>query len=915
MSESLPGERDRQPIQEPLPGQIPSEPDPEDSVPADLGTGELLPAPQPEEEPAAEPARPALVDLTLADVLGLGLRAPLATWKAFWDALDAPVEETDQAVPIPMPGLRRTREGAAGEAEAGASHPEGLRGALFQMDRPRVASFLLLFLGLILALLGSSILVSGTNRMEARELSLGAPWLLLGVALWLAAASIIYCDDVVAWWQRRRKRAEVEPETSFPETLSPETLSPETLSPETPTSQVEIPAVAELEPDEAAPGRLARLYGWAEVHAPRLGLAALGLLLCLAAYAFNGGNLFNTFGVFVWLVSIVVWLVVLTPPDFDLVAWVQARRMAWAGFFRNGIRLHLSGTALALILIMLVAGVFRFARFDAVPPEMTSDHVEKLLDAQRVLDGTTQIFFPNNGGREPVQMYLVALFSQISGLGLTFATLTWVSVIEGLITIPLLWWMGRELIGEREPELGNTVGLILAALVAVSYWHVALSRLALRIVLTPLVMTLLMVYLARAMRHNRRSDFLKTGVVLGVGVYCYQAVRMMPVVVALGILLAIIFVARSWADRRRYLVNFAALVVIAVVIFVPLGRFMLDYPNLFWMRTAGRLFGDDVITETDEVTGELVQRDATLEDRLTAFSANLPLLGNNVRNALLMFNWKGDVAWINGAPNRPAMDWISGSLLVLGVAAWGVRLFRRRDVVDWLILPAIFIMLLPSALSIAFPVENPSATRTSGSLPLAYFLAAYGLAFFLQRFEALFQVRAGRLVSVGLCGLLVGGAFVANSRLYFGEYVERYTLAAQPYNLTGRVLRGFAESNGSYGNAFMIASAYWFDHRAIGIEAGRIDWPNGLVVLNDLAQKIADNAGTEYAFDPDRAVLFFYSKADTGSQQTLLSWFPEASIVLQQTPDGLKDFYTLIAPPPGAAWVDDFLAANLVTVD
>ena len=242
--------------------------------------------------------------------------------------------------------------------------------------------------------------------------------------------------------------------------------------------------------------------------------------------------------------------------------------------------------------------------------------------------------------------------------------------------------------------------------------------------------------------------------------------------VTVGVLLAVIFRARTWAARRRYAANYVALVLIAVAVFVPLGRFMIDSPNLFWMRTAGRLFGDDVITETDPVTQQLVERDATVQDRINAFAANLPVLGNNVRNALLMFNWKGDVAWINGAPNEPAMDWISGALLVLGLAAWGIHLFRRGDVVDWLVLPAIFIMLLPSALSIAFPVENPSATRTSGSLPLAYFVAAYGLAWLLLRFERTFQERGARAVSVAFCGLLVLGAYGANSSRYFGEYVE-----------------------------------------------------------------------------------------------------------------------------------------------
>ena len=165
---------------------------------------------------------------------------------------------------------------------------------------------------------------------------------------------------------------------------------------------------------------------------------------------------------------------------------------------------------------------------------MTSDHVEMLLDAQRVLDGNTQVFFPNNGGREPLHMYLMALLSLVPGLGMDFTTLKLLTALEGIITLPILWWMGRELVGRESPKLGNTVGLILALLVAVSHWHVALSRLALRIALTPPITAVILVYLARGMRFNRRDDWLKAGLALGAGLYMYQAVRMLPVVIIAG---------------------------------------------------------------------------------------------------------------------------------------------------------------------------------------------------------------------------------------------------------------------------------------------------------------------------------------------------------------------------------------------
>ncbi len=842
----------------------------------------------------------AFADLTLWDVLALGVRAPRATWRAFWATI------RDEEIPSPVMGMPSTPspEGVPSPervlAEESLAGAPSLSGRLRQ--RGAVIPFGLQVVGALLALIGSVIMTSGANRTEARELQTGGPFLLAGFLLWLAAAAVAYRDDLASWrrrwWQRLSRRGagtgDARDESSPPE------HPVETLAEAAPLTDQTVPISQEAR-------RPFSLAGTAAPHLSRLALAGLGLVLCLAAYAFNGGNTFTGFGVFVWISSIIVWLAVLTPPDFDLVAWTQARREQWARVFRREVSFRLSWTAVALIAIMLVAAYFRVADFAGVPPEMTSDHVEKLLDAQRVLDGTHQIFFPNNGGREGFQMYLVAIFSRLTGLGMQFATLKWVSVLEGLLTIPILWWMGRELIGEDQPELGNAVGLILAALVAVSYWHVALSRLALRIVLTPLIMALVMVYLARGMRHNRRADFLKAGVALGVGVYCYQAVRIIPLVIVLGVALVFLFRAKHWADRRRYLTNLAALALVAAVIFVPLGRFMIESPNLFWMRTQGRILGDDVITEADPETGQLVEREATLQDRLDALNKNLPVLGRNIRNALLMFNWKGDVAWINGAPNQPAMDVVTGSLLILGLAAWLVRMFRRRDVVDWLILPGIFIMLLPSALSIAFPVENPSATRTSGSLPLVYLIAAYGLGTLLAQLERAFRGRRARAVSVAVAVAMVWVAFGYNSSLYFGEYVARYRIAAQPYTVAGRILRGFAESDGAYGNAFMVAYPYWFDHRAVGIEGGRIDWPNGLLSIHDLPQHIRDHLSTAYAFDPDREVLFFYNRADEETPQVLRDWFPNGSSILQRTDLDVKDFYTFTAPPPGGDWLVSFL--------
>ena len=635
-------------------------------------------------------------------------------------------------------------------------------------------------------------------------------------------------------------------------------------------------------------------------------LVAVGVVTSALAWSLNADNQFTGAGFIAWVASIAAWAFALASPD-----WSVGR--AWAGTRANLRRFSLRGnwTLPALIAIIVLGGIFRLQNLDRTPPEMTSDHVEKLLDSQRVANGEFNVFFANNGGREPTQMYLMALLTQLPGVDMDFTALKLLSALEGLLLLPLIFWLGREIVGREDRRLGNLVGLAASALVAASYWHTALSRLGLRIVLTTLVATALLVFLSRAMRWNRRADYLKAGLVLGFGLYMYQAVRMLPVVVIVGVGLAFLFRARTMRERGRYLMNLGALVLLSAVIFVPMFRYTYEHPEEFWRRTTGRLMGDDIIETTDE-QGNIVRREASLTERVEAFGANVPILMSNVRNALLMFNWKGDVAWINGAPNQPEMDPLSGALLVVGLAAWAALALRRRDTVYWLVPLMLFIMLLPSALSVAYPIENPSATRTSGALPEAYLIAALPLALVGRSLVRLLGRRAGTLLAVGLIGVVAVGSYVANADTYFVDYHDSYLISSLPYSEVGSVLRAFAEGDGSYGNAFMIAYPYWWDHRALGIEGGVIDWPNGIISIDQTPDFLFGAAGrqTAYRLDPDKPLLFFLSPEDDLSLTQLQRWFPDGTAEDRQSyqPEDTYRLYTV--PPLGTTGLLEWFARS-----
>jgi hypothetical protein len=774
----------------------------------------------------AQETKLSVENLTLAQVVDRFFRDPGATLRMVVEVTQAPAMPIQAAGEIVHPSIAITE--LLEESPAVVERPEPAAiAAREDISRRREAIMLGLRLWAVLVtLLGSIILAS--RRTEAEGLVVGLPYLIVGFAVWIG--SEVYRDwpSLSAWWQGRREQRD--------------------------TSEVKVKMP----------------YG--ETSLLRFGVfAAAGAICTYQTWDYTSDNKFTDAAFYFWIVSIFCWVAAFAPSDWGISSIIVSIRDRV-----RGVRIRGNRTLLALVAIILLGGFFRFANLYGVPPEMTSDHVEKLLDSQRVLEGTHQIFFPNNGGREPFQMYAMALVSRLPGLGMDFFTLKFLSVLEGLITIPILWWMGREIIGEDESVLGNIVGLVLAGLVAASYWHTALSRLALRIVLTPLVAGLLIIFLSRALRYNRRGDFIKAGLVLGFGLYAYQAVRMLPIVVVVGVVLALLFKARSLQTASRYLFNLAVLVVIVLVIFVPLLHFWVQYPDDFWRRTSGRLLGDALIQTTNE-RGELVEREPTPEERTAAFQQNMSTLFQNIRNALLMYNWKGDVAWINGAPNRPAMDMLTGTLLIVGLAAWLGRMFRRRDPADWLIPAMLFIMLLPSALSIAYPMENPSATRTSGSLPEAYLLAALPLALIMRALMRLKSGAVGMGLATGLASVVIVGAFTFNAGLYFTEFADSYRTSSLPYREAGQRVRGFAESDGSYGNAFMIGYPYWWDHRAIGLAAGLVDWPNGIVSSDDIPRflnEASQRAPSDYPLDPDKDILFFYATPDVETQRRLQEWFP-----------------------------------------
>ena len=673
------------------------------------------------------------------------------------------------------------------------------------------------------------------------------------------------------------------------------------------------------------------IFGWIEYYAFSLALIPVAVLMSYLGYARNvstnpegeiTGIVFTTFGFTMWALAIAMWYIIFVI-DFNRLYHIIVNQ-EWQDWKMPV--MHWQWTHLVLIGILLLGGYFRLNQLDEIPPEMTSDHIEKLIDAVKVNNGVYAVFFENNGGREAFQMYTVAVIAERLDVGFNFRALKYATIIEGMLSILISFWVVKAVIGRENKEqerLGNWMGLLTAAFLAMSYWHVMLSRLGLRIVLTPLTVMLVTYFLVRGLRYGRRVDFVNMGVVLGLGTYFYQANRTLPLVVvaAVGLTMLVVLVRNTIAWRRdepqryafwKYPVYLTMAGIVAIVAYLPMYHYSETFDREFWNRAYGRIFGENQFDCLDEYGRIDFCRPSypdmmkmLREERygpagdLTGWQA----FSQNYENAFISYMYEGDGQWITNANGYPALDGQTAGLYMIGFLMWIGLAIARRDVALMVVPLGIFLLIIPSALTIAPGLdENPSFTRMSGTAPYAFMLAALPLGLIavqsmkIGRFAPLYGLTMFIIFS-----MMLNGVAERNFDVYFEDYRVGYERSWRPYSEIAAPLAEFTSSGNGFGNAFYVNSPHWLDHRVLGSVAGDLSWPNGLFEAPDVYGKILQNQNTPYAYNPEQPLLFYIHPTDTDDIEWLQETFPGGTLQEVVIPNDV-DFYVYEAPP-GYEWL------------
>jgi 4-amino-4-deoxy-L-arabinose transferase-like glycosyltransferase len=396
---------------------------------------------------------------------------------------------------------------------------------------------------------------------------------------------------------------------------------------------------------------------------------------------------------------------------------------------------RMNGSALTLLLIILLAVALRFWHLDRLPPGLYHDEAYNGLDALSLLQGKSfpqyyegwelyaqdahanrpatptryPVFFEGNYGREPLHVYLMAISLWL--LGVTPFAVRAVPAAAGVLAVLTTFLAARAVFPPQTGRIfnGELLPLLSAFSVAVLYPAIHFSRFGIRaMVMLPFV-TLAVYAFWRGWRQPdyRRGDvwLAIAGVFVGLSLYTFAAARLFPLVfVIFGFYL-------FWRDRQTLLRRWRGLVlalVAALLIAAPLLLFFARYPYFFIFRMAyvanrGRGVVDDAPILT------------------WLFNSGRVIRG---------FFWLGETHLRHNLPGRPFMDPLQGVLFLVGVSQT-VRHRARPEHIFLLIWLAI--MLLPSILS----GDAPHFGRLTGALPAVAILIAAGGSWVIEKIASL----------------------------------------------------------------------------------------------------------------------------------------------------------------------------------
>lgn len=381
-----------------------------------------------------------------------------------------------------------------------------------------------------------------------------------------------------------------------------------------------------------------------------------------------------------------------------------------------------------IFCLIAVGGFLRFFMITKVPCGLFPDQAIYGLDSLRFSEG---LISPIYGGKEGLYMYLLALSHFFFGTGIWQIFITTAAI--GTATVVVTYLAAKEFFTRH-------VAFLSAFILAVSGWHIALSRDGFRANLVPLLIALFAYFLGKSINSKNEKKqtiyYTTTAAVFALGFYTYNAYLIFAFSVFLVFALLII-------QNRKKLLSFVsknkkklfyALSAFSLVI-LPIALFVLLFPEKYFARA-----------------GEV----SIFAQSLT-FIETVKVFLENFWHTLWGVFTIGDLNWRHNPAGQPLLYPLLAPFFLTTL----IYAFYKQG--RYLILIFVyFMMFLPAILTNeGIP---PHGLRLIGTIPFIFIIPAISLHWLLN-----FKQKYLRISGYLLVGIILISAAVSGYRNYFNE--------------------------------------------------------------------------------------------------------------------------------------------------
>lgn len=351
---------------------------------------------------------------------------------------------------------------------------------------------------------------------------------------------------------------------------------------------------------------------------------------------------------------------------------------------------------LFILFLTLLAGVLRFYKITELPCGLFPDEAIHGLDALRFAHG---FISPVYHGNEGLFVYFVALSHFFFGTGIWQIFI--VSAFIGTLTIPAVFLFVREI-------FGRNAAFFTGFFLAISPWHIALSRNGFRAILVPLFISLTLFFFFKALHSDqlkkRRMYFAFCALSFALGFYTYYSYLAFPLMLFLLLLFFLFFQKKRllsfYSKNRALLVE--SIVFFCVVIF-PLLLFIVLFPSKYFGR---------------------IQEVSSISSAYNFFDSAKYFILHFFETLTGIFT-HGDPNWRHNAGNNAFLSFLLFPFFLVGVLLSFFRKGFSRT------LPFFFVgMILPAALS--REGFTPHGLRLIGVIPFLFIFPALSFSSLLN---------------------------------------------------------------------------------------------------------------------------------------------------------------------------------------